>query len=288
MSLEQRTDIVKYCQNLLKFQFQDKPRIKDAIEVFCNDSQDLENVFFDLLSKRGIDTSMGFQLDVLGEIVDILRNGLSDEDYRIKIKAKIAQNISNGDPESIIYIFKLLTNVSSLELLERSYASYGIHSNYSNINNDIDTIWNIVEASSLAGVQCIEMVKTSINTFRLGNISTLGLSSLSNPSSGGILATHFLRNDFELIKRTEIINPNLGLGSLFGALFRKLSSLNFVQPTFLLSGNSSQGLSTFDDTKKGGILGSIGLNPNIFTLGSLNSNEWLGTLTDSSLGGRLI
>lgn len=67
----------------------------------CND---LESVLLALLTQRSVATAVGSQLDVLGRIVDEDRNGLSDDDYRRFIQAKILVNRSSGTFPELIRI----------------------------------------------------------------------------------------------------------------------------------------------------------------------------------------
>src|SRR5262249_42034837 len=55
----------------------DKPNIAALLSALVAPAQDVEDAFQDLLTKRGIETGEGVQLDVVGKIVGQKRNGLS-------------------------------------------------------------------------------------------------------------------------------------------------------------------------------------------------------------------
>ena len=67
-------------------------------------ANDLESTLLALLVQRNVSNAIGAQLDVLGRIVDEDRNGLSDDDYRRFIGAKILVNRSSGTFPELIRI----------------------------------------------------------------------------------------------------------------------------------------------------------------------------------------
>lgn len=97
---------------LLIQQYRDKPRICARLNMFADQLKEIDDdCKIELLS---IDDSFGVQLDNIGVIVDALRNGLSDADYKLLLKAQIIINHSCGEPESII---KLITTYTKCELV---------------------------------------------------------------------------------------------------------------------------------------------------------------------------
>lgn len=82
--------------------------MKDYTNSFLEESNELENIFQDLLDDRSVDTAVGVQLDQVGLLVGELRNRRDDEEFRNAIKLKIAVNTSSGTVEDIIRVIKLL------------------------------------------------------------------------------------------------------------------------------------------------------------------------------------
>ena len=141
----------------LATQFRESTNLINYIRTLVNESDNLEQVFNDILSTRAIDTSSGVNLDILGSLVGQnqeivtkeipffgffpgsnslsfgsvndpslggrfrsvneranLTRLLSDEEYRIWIRAKIVRNSTNSTPENIISMLGFvlgLTNV---------------------------------------------------------------------------------------------------------------------------------------------------------------------------------
>ena len=79
--------------------------------------EELEQVNFDLIEKRWLDTAEGVQLDVLGEILDIERFGRDDESYRTLLQLKVKINVGSGTPELLIESVKLLYNATTVNYI---------------------------------------------------------------------------------------------------------------------------------------------------------------------------
>jgi hypothetical protein len=78
--------------------------------------QDLEDALFDLLTLRTVETATGNALDVLGRIVGQPRDGLSDDDYRRFVRARIATNKSRGRSKDIYTVARLVINDDTVVL----------------------------------------------------------------------------------------------------------------------------------------------------------------------------
>lgn len=97
-------------QGLARVLFQDQgdDDVKGMVEATVGPIQDIENAFYQLYTET-LENAVGVNLDIYGEIVGQARDpGQSDDDYRLRIKTRIIQNISQGEPESIIKVYQLL------------------------------------------------------------------------------------------------------------------------------------------------------------------------------------
>jgi hypothetical protein len=125
-------------------QWQGKPVIEGLLKSYLESLHEIEDVAFQLLDERNLETAIGVQLDNLGTIIGLGRlvedgayvkyfgfqgNGvnqpfnvgkfytegdpiletkeLDDEDYRMYLKAKAAYNSSSGTVNELIDSFKL-------------------------------------------------------------------------------------------------------------------------------------------------------------------------------------
>lgn len=111
--------------NLLISQFKGRYRIEGWLKSVLHQIQDLEDANFEVGLAFLIDTAVDTALDALGVIVGQPRNGMSNDLYRIFIKAKIAVNRSSGTPYDIQTIAKLLdTDPGYLEQYPASITVY--------------------------------------------------------------------------------------------------------------------------------------------------------------------
>jgi hypothetical protein len=93
-----------------------KPQIKHALDSFNQQTQALEDAIYQLLTERQLNTAIGEQLEGIGEIVGQPRNGLSDDDYRRTLKARVSANNSEGRIEDLIKVTRGIVNDASLSI----------------------------------------------------------------------------------------------------------------------------------------------------------------------------
>lgn len=108
-------------------QFRDKPRIRALIQALALGVQCLEDDMFGVLISTPLDVATGDALNQWGALVGEPRGGLSDEDYRVFIDARVLVNISEGTPDELIEIFRRIT-APQISIIFRLYpkASFGI------------------------------------------------------------------------------------------------------------------------------------------------------------------
>lgn len=69
----------------------------------------------------------GEQLDGIGDILGIARNGLEDSVYRLFLAAKVAQNNSSGTTEDIIYLVRLLFQAPLIQMFDAYPGEVNFH-----------------------------------------------------------------------------------------------------------------------------------------------------------------
>lgn len=131
-------------------QFEDKPLLLGLMCSLVTPLQELEFVYDDLYTKRWLDSSEGVQLDGIGDIVGLSRQGLNDEEYRNGLRFQISVNMSNGEWETMISVTKELTNATIVRIQEMFPA--GIHLFTDGATIPINLI-QLLEQSAPAGVK---------------------------------------------------------------------------------------------------------------------------------------
>lgn len=105
--------LARLCQ-----QFKGKPGIEALVSVFAQRYNTLEAVFWALLTQRTLDSAIGAQLDVIGNLVGQQRNGILDDDlYRRYIRARIVTNNSRGRIEDLIKVSRLVVNNTTVQII---------------------------------------------------------------------------------------------------------------------------------------------------------------------------
>ena len=85
--------------SFLPYYFKNGENIKIYFSVFAELFDELIQVFVQIQQSRDIDKSELYGLDILGDIVGELRNGLTDPKYLENLRTKIRRNRSNGNIE---------------------------------------------------------------------------------------------------------------------------------------------------------------------------------------------
>jgi hypothetical protein len=114
---------------LLTEQFRGKTVIQGLLDAFSRQCQAIEDVFWQIIELRYLNSATGVQLDLLGELVKEGRRGRADTDYRNGIKVKIRVLLSKGRAEDLIAIAKLANapgtpRYEDLRLLNFSVETY--------------------------------------------------------------------------------------------------------------------------------------------------------------------
>jgi len=106
-------------------QYKRKPNVRKLFVASCAELDRLEAVFWDLLEKRWIDGGAGEQLDGVGRIVGLEREGRADALYRVWLKAWVKLNRSGGSTPVVLEVMKtVITGNPSLRLVDRYPAGF--------------------------------------------------------------------------------------------------------------------------------------------------------------------
>jgi hypothetical protein len=103
-----------------------------VLAVIVDQIQDIENGLFSVDEGRmyfdGVTfPAEGAQLDGLGDLLGIERNGLTDEVYRLFITAKIAEDNSSGTVEELLFLVRLLFQSPLIQMFEAFPAEVRFH-----------------------------------------------------------------------------------------------------------------------------------------------------------------
>lgn len=184
--VDQITTHVQDATNRLIFQYAGKPNIAGLISSLSSEQiQELENILFDIDGRLNIDNSIGAQLDGIGQIVGQPRNGQGDETYRIFLKAKAGQNVSEGDIERVLSIWKLITGGTVVQVIEYFPANVELFSDVPVPDELAAEVFELMQNVVGAGIRVVSSVIGSDHPFGFeGRPDTYGFDwILSNGNS---------------------------------------------------------------------------------------------------------
>jgi len=179
--------------------YKGKEKTEGIIEALADQFQDLEDVTFSLILGRAISTAEGKQLDLLGTIVDLEReSGLSDERYRVLLYVKIGQNTSQGAPEKLITVLKLLAEADVVFYQNLTRASVLLAADRdldpSSDPDDVIFLYENLQKVAAAGIRIDYLVSFSENDDSFAcagsnaDAAALGFGNTLDANAGGKFA----------------------------------------------------------------------------------------------------
>lgn len=187
MNITPINNYLQLAQARVLTQFKNKTVINNLLTIFINQIQSFETALMQVMQNIWIDTAAGVQLDGLGKIVGISRDGLTDDEYRNAIRIQIAINVSNGTPNVVINLLQLITGQPVVQLIPQYPASIYLWINVDTIDPLVTSTLNQILP---AGVGFEATIGTSPFVFE-GDINGFGLGSCfvaNDPLAGQFVA----------------------------------------------------------------------------------------------------
>ena len=188
--ITQITDHAAQAKARLLFQYQGKANIEALLDSLGGQQiQDLENILFDINSRLDIDNSEGVQLNSIGVIVGQPRNGQDDITYRLFLKAKAGVNVSEGDIERVLSVWKIITGGTVIQVIDVYPAGVELSSDVPVPDALAADAFALMQDVVSAGVSVVSSIISPENAFGFENsIDTLGFDTLfatgQNTSTG--------------------------------------------------------------------------------------------------------
>lgn len=165
-NVTEKTNRVTEAQDSLIDQFKDQTTIDAFVQAIVEQDQDLEASLFEVLNETTLANAVGQQLDNLGQVIGVEREGKTDADYRIRLAAKIALNIGSGTlPQIIDIIVNIVDDPANTIIAEENYPAEVSFETQEAITNG-EEIAAIVQEAKPAGVGATFIWHESLNPFR--------------------------------------------------------------------------------------------------------------------------
>jgi len=180
-------------------QYRESEDLHKIIEAFVQQIQFLEDAAFDFKDRLDPNEIEGKLLDRFGTIVVQDRLGLEDDFYRLLLLAKIGTNVSEGESERIITVFKLLTRGTHVQLMNLGGGEISISTDGTLDEKFINFVFAQMEKTVAAAVRINEFVFHDADapfSFDGPNVSvpSAGFGTVADANVGGKFA--YLRRFF--------------------------------------------------------------------------------------------
>lgn len=203
MIVTEITNHVQQALDRLMQQYKGKPNLQALITAIVDQVQDIEDGIYPLDAGRQLWNgttypSVGAQLDGIGELVGVARNGLSDSVYLIFILGTIAENFSDTTIETMLNIIGILFQSEHVFLKELYPAAVALEVGTPLTDPSLfDRVLAIVEASLGAGIGlAFAGTFTTVDDFAFAGPDTTskGFADPLIPGSGGKFAVPVFTN----------------------------------------------------------------------------------------------
>lgn len=116
-TMTHKTGLVAEAQGRLIEQFRGRANIEAFVAALAQQSQELEDAAFGVITETTIANAVGVQLDSLGTVVGIERGGSIDAEYRLKLQGQVLANNSDGTINELLAVLSAL-GATSIVLTE--------------------------------------------------------------------------------------------------------------------------------------------------------------------------
>ena len=167
----------------LPTQFSESDTIKAILTIFSEEILELQEVFTDLLEQIDIETATGDWLDRLGLILNVIRDGATDEEYRVKLNLKIFFNSSTGAAEYVIKALQYMTGGTNIQLTDTGIATLSAITD--GLSLDDDTVAEVRKL--LAATVTLDLKSTQgYEVFSTVDVDAGGSKDYTNPDNSTV------------------------------------------------------------------------------------------------------
>lgn len=154
-------------------------KISQLLSILSQESQNIEEAFWQLFTERGVDTAEGVTLDAIGNLVGQKRGGLDDDNYRRLVRARISVNRSKGKQSDILKIARSIIDDPNAHLILETTGAAAATLTIEGIvlTNDVaNFVIDFISDAVVAGVRIL--LETPVDIAE--ELFTLGISSFAS------------------------------------------------------------------------------------------------------------
>lgn len=190
MPITQITNYVQDGLSKLMEQYKQSPRMIAIITAFLEQVQEAEDGIYPIYLGRMLAFAFGAQLDGIGEIVGLQRNGLDDDTYRVFLIGTISKNFSDTTVTTIQTMLDLLLDAAIVRIYEMFPAEIDVQfAGSSRDESLIPLIAMLVQEALGAGINLGSITKFDpVNAFTFEGADGGGFGDANDASVGGEFA----------------------------------------------------------------------------------------------------
>jgi hypothetical protein len=174
----------------LPSEFFDSPILKEVLKIYLERLQKLEDVIQDIVDQKNIDLAEGVQLDGIGEILGLKREGLTDSEFRNKLNIQKILNASEGTYPVALDLWKRLLG-SNMAMITPEYPA-GV-ALYSGVGiSDFSILDIIVQSFPLTVTASITASYDADPAFCFEGGTGLGFGTTEDASIGGKFISRYV------------------------------------------------------------------------------------------------
>jgi hypothetical protein len=168
-----------------------RPLMEGLITVFAQQAQKLENALYPLGTLCQIANAYGAQLDGLGQLLDLPRNGLDDQTYILFLYGKIAEDFSDTTIRAITNVINYVFQAQVVIMQEIYPAGISVQVAGTPLTESLFPLAvSLVQAAMGAGIQLVFIGgSATVDIFRFDGPGVIGTENgfgdLNDASVGG-------------------------------------------------------------------------------------------------------
>ena len=175
-------------------QYRNKPRLRALLQSYLDELEELSVAREQVRVAFRLGDAFGAQLDILGKIVGAARQGFSDDAYEQLIRAYIRAQKSEGKPEDIYAVFRILLDSGDVMLLDEYYPMSFVLRLASDAGLNLTVLQTLLKMAKGQTVRASLVYGRKTRVFKTAPGATsvidtnIGLGDVGNPSKGGLLS----------------------------------------------------------------------------------------------------
>ncbi len=151
-------DRLSTATDLLIDVFQSKSNFIKLLSSYAQETQEIERMLMDLLDSFYVGTAEGDQLDAIGEIVGVDRQGANDTKYRNRVRARIRLNLTSGTTNEILALAQMLQPAGVDDPVYTPNYPAGFFIDYRAsatpmTQDEADDVWRVIDEATPSGVK---------------------------------------------------------------------------------------------------------------------------------------